>query len=407
MDPRQWRIADFSYALPEERIAQFAVEPRDAAKMLTYDGTSLGTSTVSALPREMQRLGFLEGGHLVLNETRVVQARLFFPRGDAKPFELFYLHPAHGSVEQAMAAQGRLVAACKVRYSKKWKANHVLEMGRLRARRVGLNADLSLVEFTWEGPETWSELLAHLGQLPLPPYMQRKGTPEDQVRYQTVFARVEGSVAAPTAGLHWTPCLLDAVASEGWARHAVRLHVGAGTFQPVSSELMADHPMHSEEFYVSVGTLRHLADGRPIWAVGTTSARTLESMYWLGCLAHRNQAIPAMVDQWLPYQAHGPLPSRTVALRCFAEALEREGKTAFVGSTALLIAPPYTFRMVDVLMTNFHQPQSTLLLLVAAAIGPAWEKAYSYALANDFRFLSYGDACLFKVGTVPRLDCDI
>ena len=397
MDPRQLRIADFTYELPEERIAQFAVEPRDAAKLLTFDGARFGSSSVADLPKVMRAMGFHAGGHLVLNETRVVQARLFFPRGEAKPFELFYLHPAHGSIEQAMAATGRLVAACKVRYSKKWKPDQVLEMDRLQARRVGFEADTSLVEFTWEGPETWSELLAHLGQLPLPPYMQRLVAPEDQERYQTVFARVEGSVAAPTAGLHWTTALIDAVAAEGWRRTPVRLHVGAGTFQPVSSERMSDHPMHAEELHVPVDTIRDLADGRPIWAVGTTAARTLESLYWLGCEAWHGRPLPASVDQWLPYQNNGSQPNRSEALLALATALEQVGKKAFTGPTALLIAPPYHFRMVDVLMTNFHQPQSTLLLLVAAAIGPRWKEAYAHALAEDYRFLSYGDAFLFKV----------
>jgi len=227
--------------------------------------------------------------------------------------------------------------------------------------------------------------------------MQRLVAPEDQERYQTVFARVEGSVAAPTAGLHWTTALLDAVAAEGWRRTPVRLHVGAGTFQPVSSERMSDHPMHAEELHVPVNTIRDLADGRPIWAVGTTAARTLESLYWLGCEAWHGRPLPASVDQWLPYQNNGSQPNRSEALLALATALEQAGKKAFTGPTALLIAPPYHFRVVDVLMTNFHQPQSTLLLLVAAAIGPRWKEAYAHALAEDYRFLSYGDACLFKV----------
>ena len=397
MDPRQLRISDYRYELPDHRIAQFAVEPRDAAKLLTWKRGQMSHRRVSDMASAMADLGFDQGGHLVLNETRVVQARLIFPRGEAKPFELFYLHPAKDSVEQAMAAQGRIEAICKVRYSKKWKEGQVLQIDRLTARRLRIEGDVSVIEFSWDSQETWSELLEHLGQLPLPPYMQRQVEANDRERYQTVFARVQGSVAAPTAGLHWTTSLLDEVAAAGWTPAKVRLHVGAGTFQPVASERMEDHPMHSEEISIDCATLRSLADGKPIWAVGTTAARTLESLYWLGLSVLEGHPIPDFLDQWAPYRNYDSMPSRSEALLGLAHALEAQGKDRYLGHSALLIAPPYAMRVVDVLMTNFHQPQSTLLLLVAATIGPAWRALYDSALASDYRFLSYGDACLLKV----------
>ncbi|MDG1253490.1 MAG: S-adenosylmethionine:tRNA ribosyltransferase-isomerase [Schleiferiaceae bacterium] len=397
MDPRQLRISDYGYELPDQRIAQFALEPRDAAKLLTWNAGTIAHRHVSDMMQAIADLGFGQGGHLVLNETRVVQARLIFPRGDAKPFELFYLHPAKDSVEQAMAAQGRLEAICKVRYSKKWKDGDILMIDRLRARRIRIEGDVSVVEFFWDSQETWSELLEHLGQLPLPPYLQRQAEAADHERYQTVFARVEGSVAAPTAGLHWTEALLKEIEAKAWTPAKVRLHVGAGTFQPVSSERMEDHPMHSEEISIDVSTMRSLADDQTIWAVGTTAARTLESLYWLGLSVLDGNDPPHCLDQWAPYASREVWPSRGEALHGLADALEAAGRDRYLGQSALLIAPPYSMKVVDVLMTNFHQPHSTLLLLVAAAIGPKWFELYQSALNSDYRFLSYGDACLLRV----------
>ncbi len=397
MDPRALQIADFTYPLPDARIAQFAVEPRDAAKLLVHGAGKTSHRHVWNLATALEDLGFTQGGHLVLNETRVVQARLFFSRGEAQPFELFYLRPVSGSVEEAMVARGELIARCKVRFSKKWKAGRILVQDGLIAERLGVEGDTSLVRFTWNGPNTWSQLLEERGNLPLPPYMQRRAEASDSERYQTVFARAEGSVAAPTAGLHWTSERLDEVRDLGWATQKVKLHVGAGTFQPVSAEHMGEHPMHAEEIHVSLETLEALRDGRPIWAVGTTAARTLESVYILGQMAKAGLELPSMLAQWTAYDSSLPSCSRIEALEALSAHLRARGLNQYQGQTQILLAPPYRFHMVDLLMTNFHQPQSTLLLLVAAAIGPVWKGLYAEALERDYRFLSYGDACLFRV----------
>jgi S-adenosylmethionine:tRNA ribosyltransferase-isomerase len=398
MDPRGLQIADFTYDLPDARIAQFAVEPRDAAKLLVYaQGAAPKHLKVRDIAAALEALEFSSGGHLVLNETRVVQARLYFPRGEGQPFELFYLSPAAGSVEEAMAATGELVARCKVRFSKKWKADRVLELDGLRAERLSVEGDVSVVRFFWSTGATWSEILEERGNLPLPPYMQRVAEAADAERYQTVFARAEGSVAAPTAGLHWTEERLDEVVGLGWDLQRVKLHVGAGTFQPVSSDQMGEHPMHAEEIHVSLKTVEALQDGRPIWAVGTTAARTLESVFLLGRMARAGWELPSLLPQWAAYDAELPECSRAVALEALGQYLRSRGMESYQGQTQILIAPPYRFRMVDLLMTNFHQPQSTLLLLVAACIGSVWKDLYTEALQKDYRFLSYGDACLFRI----------
>jgi S-adenosylmethionine:tRNA ribosyltransferase-isomerase len=398
MDPRGLQITDFTYDLPDARIAQFAVEPRDAAKLLVYaQGAAPKHLKVRDIAAALEALEFSSGGHLVLNETRVVQARLYFPRGEGQPFELFYLSPAAGSVEEAMAATGELVARCKVRFSKKWKADRVLELDGLRAERLSVEGDVSVVRFFWSTGATWSEILEERGNLPLPPYMQRVAEAADAERYQTVFARAEGSVAAPTAGLHWTEERLDEVVGLGWDLQRVKLHVGAGTFQPVSSDQMGEHPMHAEEIHVSLKTVEALQDGRPIWAVGTTAARTLESVFLLGRMARAGWELPSLLPQWAAYDAELPECSRAVALEALGQYLRSRGMESYQGQTQILIAPPYRFRMVDLLMTNFHQPQSTLLLLVAACIGSVWKDLYTEALQKDYRFLSYGDACLFRI----------
>ncbi len=398
MDPRGLQIADFTYDLPDARIAQFAVEPRDAAKLLVYgQGAAPKHLQVRDIAAALEALEFSSGGHLVLNETRVVQARLYFPRGESQPFELFYLSPAAGSVEEAMAATGELVARCKVRFSKKWQADRVLERNGLQAERLSVEGDVSIVRFSWSTGATWSEILEERGNLPLPPYMQRAAEAADAERYQTVFARAEGSVAAPTAGLHWTSERLDEVVGLGWDLQRVKLHVGAGTFQPVSSDQMGEHPMHAEEIHVSLETVEALQDGRPIWAVGTTAARTLESVFLLGRMARAGWELPSLLPQWAAYDAELPACSRAEALEALGQYLRSRGMESYQGQTQILIAPPYRFRMVDLLMTNFHQPQSTLLLLVAAGIGPVWKDLYAEALQKDYRFLSYGDACLFRI----------
>jgi S-adenosylmethionine:tRNA ribosyltransferase-isomerase len=336
-----------------------------------------------------------------------------------------------------MAETASLQAWCKVRPSKKWKEGMVLlhECGLTASRRAQRNGE-SLVEFRWTSGQTWAQILGEVGRIPLPPYMHRADTEADRERYQSVFARHEGSVAAPTASLHWTPELMDRWREVCADTQAVTLHVGAGTFQPVSAEAVGDHHMHAEEVVVARSVLESLADGLPVLAMGTTAARTLESLYWWALEWKRSGIMPHYVDQWAPYSellvsgslpqggellVSGSLPQgeelpvsgsssrsqaaegsdsldpEVCALFVWAAAeLAKRGLHVVSFRTALIIAPGYSYHVVKALITNFHQPQSTLLLLIAAGLGPAWRGIYAHALEHEYRFLSYGDANLYR-----------
>jgi len=363
-----------------------------------------------------------------VNEARVVPARIFMPRPSGiGHFELFYLDAEGLSVEQAMAETSALTAWCKVRPSKKWKdgVGLVHECG-LTASRLAQRDGESLVEFRWSTGQTWAQILGEVGRIPLPPYMYRADTEADRDRYQSVFARHEGSVAAPTASLHWTPELMERWRSVCADTQAVTLHVGAGTFQPVSAEAVGEHHMHAEEVVISRSVIESLADGLPVLAMGTTAARTLESLYWWALDWQRSGTMPTYVDQWAPYSellvagslpseelpVYGSLPKMEELLAAEAQdsldpevcnlcawaahKLKEQDQDVVSFRTALIIAPGYSYKVVKALITNFHQPQSTLLLLIAAGLGTAWQGIYEHALANDYRFLSYGDANLYR-----------
>jgi S-adenosylmethionine:tRNA ribosyltransferase-isomerase len=317
-----------------------------------------------------------------------------------------------------MASRGSIRSWCKVRPQKKWKDGQVLEHeGGLRAERLKSENGVSLLQFSWPGSQTWAEILAEVGRIPLPPYMRRSDTHEDRDRYQSVFARHEGSVAAPTASLHWTPEMMNRWREVCADTQAVTLHVGAGTFQPLTAESIGDHTMHAEEVMISRSTLLALSDGMPVLAMGTTAARTIESLYWWAEQWKRLGIMPTYVDQWAPY-TEGQTPGDSLAgsntlersdakserldpevsalLRWAALELEVLDQEVVSFRTALIIAPGYSFKIVKALITNFHQPQSTLLLLIAAGLGPVWRSIYEHALSQDYRFLSYGDANLYR-----------
>ena len=409
-DPRLLRIADYDYPLPDERIAQEPCSPRDSAKLLVWDRGTLRDLGVRDAP---DVVADWPAYRLVVNEARVVPARIFMPRSSGVGhFELFYLDAEGLSVEQAMAETSTLTAWCKVRPSKKWKDGVALvhECG-LRAERIKIGDGESLLRFSWSSGQTWAQILGEVGRIPLPPYMRRADTEADRERYQSVFARHEGSVAAPTASLHWTPELMDRWRSVCADTQAVTLHVGAGTFQPVSAEAVGEHHMHAEEVVVACSVIESLADGLPVLAMGTTAARTLESLYWWALDWRSSGQMPAFVDQWAPYQGSqvsgcspttansepDRLAPEVVALFGWAAAeLQRSGQEVISFRTALIIAPGYSYHVVKALITNFHQPQSTLLLLIAAGLGDAWRGIYEHALAQDYRFLSYGDANLYR-----------
>ncbi|MBK8227056.1 MAG: S-adenosylmethionine:tRNA ribosyltransferase-isomerase [Flavobacteriales bacterium] len=395
MHPRGLSIADFTYALPEERIAQQPLADRDASKLLVWRDGRITDRVFSGIADELP-----SGSLLVLNDTRVVNARLVFHRSTGGRIEVLCLSPVDGApVELAFEARDGSTWHCFIGNAKRWREGEELLLRAdglvLRAVRTGIEQ----VRFAWEPRAlSFSQVLDALGHVPLPPYMKRADAPADKERYNTVFAEHQGSVAAPTASLHFTPALLDQLARKDVERARLTLHVGAGTFLPVKSERMDGHSMHQEEVRIARDALRAIVDqagAGPIVAVGTTAMRTLESLYWHGVrLIHGEQAASMDVGQWEPYDRAGAEPSATDALQAVIADLDARGESLLSGRTRLLIAPGYRFRIAEGLITNFHQPQSTLLLLVAAFVGPDWRRIYGHALANGYRFLSYGDASL-------------
>jgi len=395
MHPSELRIADLTYDLPPDRIAQAPLADRAAAKLLyrSADGVVHDKRFVD-LP------GLLpEGALLVLNDTRVIHARIRFQRSSGAVIECMVLEPEHGRVvEEALQDKGRSQWWCMVGNAKRWKADEVLRQpspGVLSVVKKDHAGDRYLLEFTWNSDATFVEVMATHGLLPLPPYMKRTATREDDVRYNTVFAARDGSVAAPTASLHFTADVLKRLKQGGARIEHLTLHVGAGTFQPVKSERMAGHTMHREEVRVPRNTLQALLGqiGGPIIPVGTTAMRTLESLCWFGdellCGARPDHL---SVSQWQPYET--PSHDTRQALEAVLSWMDQRHLDEVTGATSLLIAPGYDFRLVTGLVTNFHQPGSTLLLLVAALLGDGWRDVYAHALANDYRFLSYGDSSL-------------
>lgn len=398
MDPRSLSVLDFTYPLPDDRIAQQPLAERDASRLLVARNGTISDHHFRDLPAQLPGNSLL-----VLNDTRVVNARLEFRRSTGARIEVLCLEPWLGRpVEQAFADRGSSDWNAFVGNSKRWKEGEELHLvagdGKvlLRVRRAGAEH----VRFTWEPAElTFAEVLEQVGHVPLPPYMKRPDTAADQLRYNTVFAQHQGSVAAPTASLHFSNAVLADLKAKGIASTALTLHVGAGTFLPVKSTIMQDHAMHREQVRVPLSALETLAGqlGQgPIVAVGTTSLRTLESIYWHGVMLLEGRAGAEMdIDQWEPYSERTlPLPDEQAALNAVIQQVRASGQERLTGSTRLLIAPGYTFHFAVALVTNFHQPQSTLLLLVAAFLGPDWKKVYEHALEHGYRFLSYGDGSL-------------
>ncbi|MBP9159829.1 MAG: S-adenosylmethionine:tRNA ribosyltransferase-isomerase [Flavobacteriales bacterium] len=399
-DPRNIAIADLTYELPEDRIAQHPLAQRDEAKLLIYRNGTITDRQFSDLPGELP-----ENTLLVLNDTRVVHARVPFRRSTGALIECMVLSPeSDRPMEQALLDRSPVRWRCMVGNAKRWKGEELLaekEGHALKAERKDLENGEHLIEFSWENGGTFLDQLDVFGEVPLPPYMRRAADDNDDTCYNTVFAERPGSVAAPTASLHFTPAVMGAVAAKGIALTRVTLHVGAGTFLPVKSDTMAQHAMHSEQLRIPRSTvtqlLAQLGNG-PVVPVGTTALRTIESLYWHGAdLALGADLAHLEVNQWRPY-AEKPEVDVKTALEAVLKWMEKNALDAVAGNTSLLIAPGYEFRIADGLVTNFHQPKSTLLLLVAAMIGPQWRAVYAHALANGYRFLSYGDGSLLWKG---------
>ena len=392
------RIEDYNYSLPDERIAKYPLPRRDESKLLVYRDGTVAQRHFYDLP------GLLpQDCIMVFNDTRVVPARLFFRRDTGARIEIFCLEPVSPSEYALNFASTRSCTwKCVIGNAKRWKDDILsFDAGdgseaaamRLKARLLGREGETGTVEFSWEGDLPFSRVLELCGQVPIPPYLNR-GTEEiDLERYQTLYAHIRGSVAAPTAGLHFTDEVLGAIAARGIDMENICLHVGAGTFLPVKSSLVSEHPMHREPFVVSLAFLKDLLEsGKKVAAVGTTSVRTLESLYYAGvsCIEHGK---PLDIGQWDPYTRDYSYTTQE-ALRALTDYLEAGGMERLEVGTRIIIVPGFRFRIVDMLVTNFHQPQSTLLLLISAFVGGDWRTIYDYALANGFRFLSYGDSSL-------------
>ena len=401
MDIKHIRIKDFDYPLPDDRIAKFPLPERDHSKLLVYRQGCVSEDHFYHLP------AYLPAGALVAcNNTKVIQARLHFRKETGALIEVFLLEPfAPADYEQMFQRRGHCEWLCLVGNLKKWKEGTLrlaVTMGGIQvvltATRLETHATSHRVAFDWDNPQvSWAELLEAVGELPIPPYLNRATEESDKETYQTVYSKIKGSVAAPTAGLHFTDRVLADLDAHGLEREELTLHVGAGTFKPVKSEEIEGHTMHTE--FISVGrrTLERLIahDGEAI-AVGTTSVRTLESLYYMGAklIARPDLSEEQLhVTQWEPYETH-PEVTTVEALRALLDYLDRHDLPALHSSTQIIIVPGYQFHVVKMLVTNFHQPQSTLLLLVSAFVKGDWRKIYDYALAHDFRFLSYGDSSL-------------
>ena len=399
-DIRNISIDEYDYPLPEERIAKYPLAERDASKLLVMKDGHLQAS-------QFKHIGdFLPPkALLVFNETKVIRARLQFQKATGSHIEVFCLEP-DDDYQIAFSSSSPVRWKCLVGNSKRWREGQ-LQMPLtvngaavlLTADRVAKNDQYSEIEFSWTPSELpFATILEAAGEIPLPPYLNREAEPEDRDRYQTVFARYDGSVAAPTAGLHFTKPLLQQLCNQGFELDEVTLHVGAGTFRPVATPTIGEHAMHSETILVRQSLIenliRHL-DG-DIIPVGTTSTRTLESLYWIGMmLCEQGMTLRELhVNQWYPYETH-PQLSTAEAMQLILDYMKLHRLTRLEASTALMIAPSYQMKVITGLITNFHQPKSTLLLLVSALIGNSWKEAYRFALDNGFRFLSYGDSCLF------------
>lgn len=413
-DPRNLSIQSYTYNLPNDRIAQHPVGKRDASKLLVYRDGQISDDKFSSIANQLK-----PGSLIVFNTTRVVRARLLMRRSSGAQIEIFCTDATDVSRDfvRTLGEKSNVNVMAFVGNSKKWNEAEILtaEFDRcvLSAKKISLHGDQWNIELSWTPSDlTFAEVLDAAGKIPLPPYMHREEETDDAERYQTIFATQQGSVAAPTAGLHFTSKVVDSILSKGIKSCAVTLHVGAGTFKPVKSETMSGHDMHREQVIVAQAVIDELIAhhgnarlngevGQGITAVGTTALRTLESIYWFGrqlVLEPGQFRNSIYVGQWEPYE-NGPDVPTVIALNAVKDWMREYNHSELTGFTQLLIAPGYKFRVVDALVTNFHQPQSTLLLLVAAFVGEDFRKIYDHALANDYRFLSYGDSSLlFRIG---------
>ena len=396
---RDIRIKDYSYDLPEERIAKYPLPERDQSRLLVWDGRGITDTSFSELPSYIGRDNLL-----VFNNTKVIRARLRFMKESGAQIEVFCLEPHQPyDFAQNLSSSGQVEWKCLIGNLKRWRTGplkasfmHQGDQGTLTAERMRAEGDAFIVRFSWDDNEmSFADVLSSTGHMPIPPYLRRDDEDSDVTDYQTLYARIDGSVASPTAGLHFTPAVFDALEAKGVHKTEITLHVSAGTFRPVKSELICDHMMHTEHFFVTTEVIKSLI-ARNITAVGTTSVRALESLYWLGLKASEgllpDAGLPS-VSQWDPYE-NNAVTDTDSALGHLLKFMEERRLQRMEAKTDIIIVPGYRFRLVNSMVTNFHQPRSTLLLLVAAFTGNAWKEIYDHALRSGFRFLSYGDSML-------------
>jgi S-adenosylmethionine:tRNA ribosyltransferase-isomerase len=403
-DPRHIHISEYSYPLLDERIAKFPLPTRDQSKLLIYRRGEVSEDVFTSLPEYLP-----QGSLMIFNNTKVIQARLHFRKETGALIEVFCLEPIQPN-DYVLNFQQTVHAAwlCMIGNLKKWKDGQLKREMTVKGFPITLTATRGeckgtshWVDFAWDNPEvTFADILEVFGELPIPPYLNRDTEESDKETYQTVYSKIKGSVAAPTAGLHFTPRILDTLKEKGIDLEELTLHVGAGTFKPVKSEEIEGHEMHTEYISVSRGTIEKLIahDGKAI-AVGTTSVRTLESLYHIGVTLLKNPDATEEelhVRQWQPYETAEEAANITSvkALQAILDYLNHHKMETLHTSTQIIIAPGYDYKIVCAMVTNFHQPQSTLLLLVSAFVKGNWRKIYDFALGHDFRFLSYGDSSL-------------
>lgn len=405
-DTKEIEIRDYNYELPDERIAKYPLAQRDHSKLLIYNHGEVGEDVFCNLPAHLPK-----GALMVFNNTRVIQARMHFHKDTGALIEIFLLEPAApADYEQMFQTRSHCSWLCLVGNQKKWKEGKLTRQLEIKGEGVEISAirkgeqgTSQLIAFEWDNDQvSFAEVIDAAGELPIPPYLNRETEESDKTTYQTVYSKIKGSVAAPTAGLHFTPEVLNALDAHGIDREELTLHVGAGTFKPVKSHTIGEHAMHTEYIAVKRQTLvKLLAHDCQAIAVGTTSVRTLESLYYMGLKTLHNPNISEEelhVNQWEPYDGSTHTCSDGVssvdALQALLDWMDRKQLTVLHSSTQIIIAPGYNYKIVKMLVTNFHQPQSTLLLLVSAFVKGDWHKIYDYALSHDFRFLSYGDSSL-------------
>ena len=398
LEMQKIKIADFDYNLPDGKIAKFPLENRDDSKLLFYNSSEIKDFKFNQLPSLLS-----DNTRLIFNNTKVIRARLHFRKPTGALIEIFCLEPyIPAEYVQSFESTTSCQWACMIGNAKKWKDDILLqeinieeETVTVQAKKVNTNQASPVIEFSWNNSNfSFSEIIETMGQLPIPPYLNRKTEASDLVRYQTVYSKIKGSVAAPTAGLHFTKEVFKKLNDKNIVLEELTLHVGAGTFKPVKSEEIGEHEMHTEHFIVDKSVLQHLLDQRINIPVGTTSVRTLESLYWLAVKIRKGiLKTNLQVEQWDPYLIESNL-SKEDALNILIQFLEDRNLDFVEASTEIMIVPGYQFKISDAIITNFHQPKSTLLLLISAFVGEDWKTIYQHALNHNYRFLSYGDSSL-------------